>query len=151
MSDNSANRKKSNDLIFFNEAVDYFAKYDRKDLSKLNESKTYDEIIEDQNQLRDLMLTELNALKQIIIQNHDKKLENLSKETKELFKRFLKMYSICPICGGFNHYYILKNLFLSEEKSDTINRLIQLMDVKSKKTKFNIGIPCCNCFKHMFE
>ncbi len=151
MSDSKAEQKKPKDLIFFNDAVEYFAKFNRNSLSKPIKDNHFDDTYQNQNHLRDLMLAELNSLKQILVQNPDKKLENLSKETKELFKRFLKMYSICPICGGFNHYYILKNLFLSEEKSDTINRLIQLMDVKSKKTKFNIGIPCCNCFKHMFE
>ncbi len=151
MSDNIVKQKKPKDLIFFNEAVEYFAKYDNNNLPKSNKNNNYDNFIENRNQLRDLMLTELNSLKQILIHNPEKKLAQLPDELKELFKRFIKTYSICPICGGFNHYSVLKNLFLNEDNRDLINRLIQLMDYKSQKTKFNIGIPCCNCFKHTFE
>ncbi|MFW9822963.1 MAG: hypothetical protein ACFFE4_08520 [Candidatus Thorarchaeota archaeon] len=142
-------KKEKKTLLFFNEAVEYFDNFTGQD-SLLNEP-----IIENRfnnNFLRNSMLTELNHLKDIIENNPDTKIEALSPVEKEIFKKFIRFYKRCPICGNHNHYFNLKQLFFDDNKKDLIKQLIRFMNVKLEKFRtynLNMGVPCCDCFKRM--
>lgn len=104
---------------------------------------------ESANQLRELMLQELDNLKNLILNNPDKKFNALSEEEKKEYNRFISYYSTCPICGQRNHFSNLKNFFFDEEKQSLRKKLIRLMNYRNPFKKFNInfGIPCCDCYK----
>ncbi|HEY0090555.1 MAG TPA: hypothetical protein VGB37_17015 [Candidatus Lokiarchaeia archaeon] len=143
------NKNRTNkNLIFFNEAVEYFDHF--KDNNFLN-SQNLD--ITEENQLRDEMLSELNHLKDLIINNPDLKFNALSEEEKGFFYEFVRRYSICPICGTFNHYYNLKKFYFDENCIALRNNLIEFMNLSKEKIRnynLNFGIPCCSCFKKSF-
>ena len=143
------NKNRTNkNLIFFNEAVEYFDHF--KDNNFLN-SQNLD--ITEENQLRDEMLSELNHLKDLIISNLDLKFNALSEEEKGFFYEFVRRYSICPICGTFNHYYNLKKFYFDENCIALRNNLIEFMNLRKEKIRdynLSFGIPCCSCFKKSF-
>jgi len=146
--------KKRNDLAFFHEALEYFEKnsnFDSELDSYIHESHNP---AKNANLLRDEMLTELNNLKELIINNPDLKLEALDEEEKQLFFRFVNYYSTCPLCGTANHYSHLKKLYFNEENEEYKQILIDLMSLEKKtlqKLTINIGVLCCTCFKKHFE
>ena len=143
----SKNRK-NKDLLFFNEAAEYF---DHFNDNNFLDCQNLD--ISEENQLRDEMLSELNHLKDLIINNPDLKFNALSEEEKSSFYDFIRQYSICPICGSFNHYYNLKKFYFDENCISIRNNLIEFMNLSKEKIRnynLNFGIPCCSCFKKNF-
>ena len=144
-------KSKNKNLLFFNEAIEYFDKFTTQDiLSNENLSNNGN----NSNFLRDEMLNELDNLKSLIERNPDLKLESLSEVEKQEFQKFIKFYSICPLCGGFNHYFNLKQLFFDQRKKSLIKELIKFMNVKNKKLQrynVNFGIPCCDCYQKIVD
>jgi hypothetical protein len=144
-------KREKTDLLFFNEAVDYFDKFVSQDIL-INEPVRDNSI--NTNFLRTSMLNELNNLKEIISNNPDLKIEALSNEDKEKFNKFVSYYKKCPICGNPNHNLNLEQLFFDESKKNLIKELIRLINVKDKKFKnynLTLGVPCCNCFEGMTQ
>jgi hypothetical protein len=80
--------------------------------------------------------------------------DKLTEEEKKKFHDFLKLSLICPICKAKNHELYLKNFYFSKNPDNIIlkNKLLDLME-KSKNFCDNItlGIPCCNCYKKVFD
>jgi GTPase SAR1 family protein len=82
----------------------------------------------------------------------------LSAQEKQLYQTFLVKFSRCPICLEKNHHSNLNRVFFSE---DPLMRrlkanLIELMEGteffdEPLVGKIKIGIPCCRCFKKVFE
>ncbi|MFX1374829.1 MAG: hypothetical protein ACFFA0_03350 [Promethearchaeota archaeon] len=144
-------KNKNKNLLFFNEAIEYFDKFTTQDiLSNENHSENNN----NSNFLRDEMLNELDNLKSLIERNPDLKLESLTEAEKQEFQKFIKFYSICPLCGGFNHYFNLKQLFFDQRKKSLIRELIKFMNVKNKKLQMynvNFGIPCCDCYQKIID
>lgn len=145
------NHKENNEkLIFFNQALEYF-EYPVDNISA-KEEKTRETIsMGDSRLLRDEMLTELDRLKELIINNPDAKLKALSESERKLYFEFIRNFSICPICGNQNHYFHLKRLYFSEDKKIMKESLLNLMKLNYQKIKLNYGVPCCTCFKKYFE
>lgn len=76
----------------------------------------------------------------------------------EDFKEFLETFSICPICKKENHYESLKSIYISNRPDIVILReqLEHAMKASRdfnlyRKKKLNIGIPCCNCYRSLFN
>ncbi|MFX0036818.1 MAG: hypothetical protein ACFE9I_14405 [Candidatus Hermodarchaeota archaeon] len=139
------------ELRFFNEAAEYIDKFDNSEIIIHQNEHLHRNA---SNLLRDSMLNELNNLKNIIESNPDLKLKKLSDSEKKIFKKFTKFYSTCPICGNFNHYFNLKQLYFDDNKKSLIEELIRLMTLKRSrllKLNLHLGVPCCNCFKNMTE
>ncbi len=155
MKENLINTKKDSKLIFFNEAVEYINKFDN--LSQINSFEDNNRKpweIFNNNQLRDEMLSELDHLKYLILNNPDRKIKQLSKKEKKKYNEFIKYFSSCPVCGNFNHYYNLKHMYFDNKLINLKKSLINLMHTKNrnmKKFKIIFGIPCCSCYKEFFE
>jgi hypothetical protein len=136
----------------FGEAIEYFDRFNDKNLTyNLDDLKLQ---INGSNLLRDQMLHELNHLKEIILNNPDRKFAQLTNKEKRKFQKFIKTYTSCPICGNFNHYTNLRNIFLDDQNQAIIENLIRLKKIKNKKLnhiKINFGIPCCTCYKKFFN
>ena len=149
MNDKIFSKRKDKDLSHFSEALEYYNRFDRRDFN-------FDQEINhlNPNQLRDEMINELDNLREIISNHPDIKYENLSEDQKQCFNDFIRTYSICPLCGEYLHFFNLKKVFFDEEKQIIRDNLIKIMNSKSKKLKkfsLNIGIPCCKCYKEIFE
>ena len=150
MSENSFKERKPKDLLFFNEAVEYFSRFDKRDF-------VFDQDPDhlSPNQLRDQMLTELNNLRDIIVNHPDLKLKNLSEEERKNYSKFMKFYSVCPICEQPLHWANLKKFFFDENNQNIKEKLIKLMNLENnkrlKRLNLDFGIPCCKCFKQFFE
>lgn len=78
----------------------------------------------------------------------------------EYFLEFLELFSSCPICKGKNHISSLSRFFYStnQDDIDLKTHLINLIEKafflsisRPKKMNLNIGIPCCKCYKNLFE
>ena len=133
-------------LIFFNEALEYF----NENMLIPSES---DVLNQSSNVLREQMLNELENLKELLLSCPDIKFESLTEDEKQNFKEFIRNYSICPVCEGYNHFYNLKNLFFSENQ-ELLSDLLKLMKIKNtnfKNLNISFGIPCCNCFKRYLQ
>ncbi len=112
--------------------------------------------------LRDEMLTELVRLREIMRDDYsleeDEDYLNLPDEERDLFHEFLEFYGYCPICKGKNHEEALGKFYFSKEL-DNIRLRDQLLDIleaskhdnKSALNRVKLGIPCCNCYKLLFE
>jgi len=145
--------RKSKDLLFFNEAIEYFNRYDKKDFVFDQDPTQLSP-----NQLRDQMLSELNNLREIIANHPDLKLKNLTELEKKDYMDFMKFYSVCPICGETLHWANLKKLYFDDDNQNVKAKLIKFMKLKKNKKikKFGLknldfGVPCCKCFKLFFE
>ncbi len=141
-----------NELIFFNEAYEYVFRDVTED--KFNKNSQPDDLSSEKSQLRDQMLSELNNLKEIILNNPDKKIKKLSDEEKEFFYEFIGQFTVCPICNTKNHYYNLKRLFFDEDKQKIREQLINYIKLKKKGiniSNIKLGVPCCSCYKTYFE
>jgi small GTP-binding protein len=84
--------------------------------------------------------------------------EYITEEEKYLFHKFLKFFSICPVCNNENHENYLRAFFLEEDpnKAALKQRLLSLMSESRSfddlySNKISVGIPCCNCFKLFFQ
>lgn len=153
MTEINLKKRKNKNLIFFNDAVEYFDKSDAQEIF-INQRTNQADNLNNPNQLRDQMLNELNSLKDLIANNPDLKFKALSEQQKSFFYDFINFYSVCPVCGAFNHYSHLKRFYFNESNASIKNKLIGLMNLKSKKLQnfnVNFGIPCCNCFKRNFK
>jgi hypothetical protein len=150
MIENIFKERKEKELLFFNEAVEYFNRFDKRDF-------VFDQDPDhlSPNQLRDQMLIELDNLRDIIANHPDLKLKDLSEEEKRKYVDFMKFYSTCPICLEINHYANLKKFYFDEGTQAIKEKLMKFMHLeKSRKIKrlnLNFGIPCCKCFKQYFE
>lgn len=132
---------------FFNQAVEYFNLQDEKSQKESSAS-------ENTNILRSQMLTELNNLKDLLLNNPDAKVNELSEEEKRELDKFLRKFSTCPICGTSNHLYNLKKFYFDEKVEDTKEFLLDIMESNNNQVgnlNFQTGIPCCKCFKKYFE
>ncbi|MFX1241325.1 MAG: hypothetical protein ACFFA7_08770 [Promethearchaeota archaeon] len=137
-------------LKFFNEAVEYIDKFDNHELKNKVIISPFASVNNNTTFLRDEMINELNNLREIIRNNPDLKIKALTDKEREIFYKFIKFYRVCPICGNQNHFFNLKKIFFDEDKKKVIEELIRLMaiDKKSlKKINFQLGVPCCNCYK----
>ncbi|MFX1393422.1 MAG: hypothetical protein ACFFAH_07595 [Promethearchaeota archaeon] len=154
MTEINLKKREKKELIFFNDAIEYLDKSDTTDELKNSKIHQTENFNNKSNFLRDQMLVELNNLRDLIANNPDVKFKALSDEERNFFYDFINHYSVCPICGTFNHYYHLKRFYFSENNTAIKEKLIRLMNLKNKKLqKFNVnfGIPCCTCFKKNFE
>ncbi|MGQ4873559.1 MAG: hypothetical protein ACP6IY_05730 [Promethearchaeia archaeon] len=145
---------KDKKLIFFNEALKKFEYIDPNEINNLNYRNT--RLVSNLNLLRDEMLTELNRLKEIISYKID--FDKIKKERKSFdkdpFYDFVINFLRCPVCGGFNHYYDLKNIYYNEKYKQLREELLRLQKIKNKdlkKLKISLGIPCCSCYQKYFE
>jgi hypothetical protein len=110
--------------------------------------------------LREEMLEELERLRDIMLGGDiydDPRFENLSDKEKDIFKKFINYFSTCPVCGKENHKIYLKNFYFSEELEEMRLKktLIHLIRHEKEFSQLNfhnlkLGIPCCDCFKHIF-
>ena len=146
--------KKNISWFFSNEVLDYFdiEIESEPDLSK--DKKHNNKVRKNSNFLRDEMINQLSRLNEIMLNNPDLKLEALSEAEKANFHDFMRFYEICPICKMPNHNLHLKKLYALEENEEYKNALVYLMslkDNKEQKFRINFGIPCCNCFKYIFD
>ncbi|MFX1496121.1 MAG: hypothetical protein ACFFBH_01205 [Promethearchaeota archaeon] len=149
MTEEEIKKKNSNNLIFFNEALEYL-----EDSDQIEAQKCKILSLKRSNILRDEMLEELNHLKEVIINNPDLKLESLNEQEKAVFFDFIEYYSICPICRKTNHYSNLKRIYFNDTLESIKKILIRIMNFDdSKRSIFNLsfGIPCCKCYKKYFN
>ncbi|MFX0018788.1 MAG: hypothetical protein ACFFAK_09525 [Promethearchaeota archaeon] len=149
MCEDKIKRLKKNNLILFNDALEYLDDFDY-----IKTKKSTNSPLRRSNPLRDEMLEELNHLKEIIINNPDLKLESLNKKEKKVFFNFIEFYSICPICKKTNHYSNLKKFYFNEKLDNIREILVRIMnynDSKFSNLNLNFGIPCCNCYKKYLE
>ena len=149
MKDKISSKRNDKDLYYFNEALEYYSRFDKSDF-------IFDQEINhlNPNQLRDDMINELNNLREIISNHPDLKYQNLPEDQKQCFNEFVKTYSTCPLCGEYLHFFNLKKVFFDEKKRIIKDNLIKIMNSKIKNFKkfsLNIGIPCCKCYKEIFE
>ena len=82
----------------------------------------------------------------------------IASEFHEDFEEFIRYFSDCGVCGRTLHSSYLKRFFYSR-KHETIklkNRLVDLIE-ESKDyddiyyNEIRLGIPCCKCYKDIFE
>ncbi|MFW9946992.1 MAG: hypothetical protein ACFFDX_09210 [Candidatus Odinarchaeota archaeon] len=149
MTEDEIKKLGKNNLIFFNEALEYLDDFDYTKPDKSTKSSQ-----RRSNLLRDEMLEGLNHLKEELINNPDLKLESLNTEEKKLFFNFIKYYSICPICKKTNHHFNLKKFYFNEKMDNIREILVQFMNnnnSKLSKLNINFGIPCCSCYKKYLE
>ena len=90
MNDKIFSERKDKHLSHFNEALEYYNRFDKKDFN-------FDQEINhlNPNQLRDEMINELNNLREIISNHPDLKYQNLSDDQKQCFNEFVITYSTC--------------------------------------------------------
>jgi len=112
--------------------------------------------------LREEMLAELERLREIMRGDYkledDEDYKKLSDEEREIFHDFLEFYGNCPICKVKNHDDSLKKFYFSmvPENIRLRDQLLNIMegfnpDNKYAVNKVKLGIPCCNCYKLLFE
>ncbi|TXT61067.1 MAG: hypothetical protein BAJALOKI2v1_50035 [Promethearchaeota archaeon] len=151
MSEKKTELQKDNELIFFNEAYEYvFGEVNEKSFTENSQSTN---LSQERTQLRDQMLDELEKLKELILNNPDKKIKRLTEEEKEFFYEFVGFWTRCPICKSKNHYYNLKRLFFDEDKQKIRDQLIHYMNLRKEGVKIpnlKLGVPCCSCYKRYF-
>jgi len=128
----------------------------RKDQEQQTSDPYNNSEISNENSLRNEMLEELNRLKELILKNPDKKLNNLNDKERKIFNKFIKRFAYCPVCGNYNHYYNLKTLYFDEDLKDYKEFLVEHMrrDISSRKLKkynIHIGVLCCSCYKKLYE
>jgi len=76
----------------------------------------------------------------------------------EELKEFVQFFSICPICKKENHFDCLKSIYISNETEmillrEQIYKAVNASrDLKiNKRGSLKIGIPCCSCYKKLFN
>ncbi|MFW9936126.1 MAG: hypothetical protein ACFFD5_00605 [Candidatus Thorarchaeota archaeon] len=148
---NNKNIKYNKDSHYlFGEAIEYFDRFNDIGFEVNSDDKTAQ--INNSNVLRDQMLHELDHLKEIILNNPDRKYAQLSNKEKRKFQKFIRNYSSCPICGNFNHYSNLRKIFLEDQNQEIIESLMKFIKIKKvKNVKISFGIPCCECYKKLFN
>lgn len=148
MSEANAEKEKEQ-LILFQDALEYYEESDLNDdwetLPRASSTS-----FSEHELLREEMLSELDSLKEILLESESPDLNALTDEERELFQRFINSYSTCPICGGFNHYRNLRDLFFGENE-DLLQELLRLLTLEEEFSNVTFGIPCCNCYKKYLE
>lgn len=149
------NREKNKDpLKFFNEAIEYMDKFETSEPLLDESTIALEDRVYNNNFLRDEMISGLNSLSDLLKNNPDLEIEALSEEEKETFYNFIKFYRKCPICGDFNHFFRLRQLFFDDQIQLLKEKLIRLMNLKIKKKrnlKISLGVPCCNCYNKLMK
>lgn len=146
--------EKNKKLIFFNEALKKFEYINVSRTDNIRNINT--RLISNLDLLRDEMIEELNRLKEIITYNIDfSQVKKIRKPfEKDPFYDFVINFLRCPVCGGFNHYYDLKNIYYNDKYEKLREELLKLYKIKNKdfkKLKISFGIPCCSCYQKYFE
>ena len=81
--------------------------------------------------------------------------ENLSETEKVVLEQFMIFFSSCPICKNRNHEVNLKRFYFSKNPENKQLKEILLNFLSNgsfhASMGIQIGIPCCNCFKKLFE
>ncbi len=79
-------------------------------------------------------------------------------EEEGKFWDFVNFFARCPICDGKNHAESLRAFFYSREPNvvEFRERLLELMEESRffdeiYLTPIKVGVPCCKCFKDIFE
>ena len=142
-------KEEDKQLIFFNEALEYF----NENIHIPQEFEEENRLNHSSNILREEMLSELSNLKELLLTFSDIKYESLTEEEKQNFQEFIRNYSHCPICNSFNHYHNLITFFFGEDQK-LLSDLLDLMRIRNRKLKnlnIEFGIPCCDCFKQYFH
>ena len=87
MKDKILSKRKDKDLLYFNEAVEYYNRFDKRELN-------FDQEIDhlNPNQLRDEMINELDNLREIISNHPDIKYQSLPEDQKQCFNEFMRTY-----------------------------------------------------------
>ena len=82
------------------------------------------------------------------------KLSILLPENDYDFENFMKVFSVCPICGRKNHYSYLRKFYFNKSYEslkikDSLKKLLEISKDFDATYHNNIklGIPCCKCFK----
>ena len=137
-------------LVMFNAALEYFEEIEYCE-DKIVYEPVREEIrpLELNNLLRNEMLLELDNLKEIFSSNSEirEMFEKSDDPNADAFYNFIMQFSRCPICNGFNHFKILKDIYYSEEYQDLVKNFLNLMkNEKLDNLNIEIGIPCCVCF-----
>lgn len=139
---------------YFKKAVEYFEK---GHLIKSHDETKIDEPINEDLRaakvLREEMLEEVINLKKLLLDFHNKELERLSQQEKDLYYRFLDYYAYCPICSNRNDKFYLRKFYFDKEAHKRILRtkLLDLMVNENKDKKIKVGIPCCKCYENFFR
>ena len=107
--------------------------------------------------------TDQNIIFKHLIENIDhysyiQEFSILESEFDEDFEEFIRFFSDCPLCGRALHSSYLKRFFYSRNRKmiSLKNRLLELIE-ESKDyeelyyNEIKLGIPCCKCFKSIFE
>ena len=103
---------------------------------------------------------ELEELREIIanLQGYDTQYRGfLSRKDKEQYYKFLDYFSACPICFKLLHISYLTKFYFdaTPENIKFKQRLIRLMEESRKVNRdynrIQIGIPCCECYKKVFD
>lgn len=149
MEKNNSQREIKTPLKIFNEALEYFDRFNGSEEIDIDEPLSLDG---KRLLLQELMLYELDNLKEIIGNDPDLKIKAMNEKEKKVFRQFVNYYSSCPICNQRNHVTNLKRLYINEDKM-LIEILAKLMEKKNNFKKYHLrfGIPCCNCFKKFFN
>jgi len=150
MNINNLQGEKTKKLKVFNEAIEYFDRSYGENEIEIDESTSLDS---SSMLLQEQMLSELDYLKGIIGNDPEPKIKAMTDEEKELFRKFIRYYSYCPICNQKNHIINLKKLYFNENKEIIIilKSFMENKNQKNSKYNFQFGIPCCNCFKIFFK
>ena len=71
----------------------------------------------------------------------------------EAFVEFAEMFLMCPICYKENHIESLVRFFYSKDPVDVMLRekLNKLVDQLDNFNNLFLGIPCCKCYRKIFE
>ncbi len=82
------------------------------------------------------------------------------KEEDEEFKLLERFFDHCPICKKINHHSAnLRRIYANKTNPDTMGlreNLIRLVDNFDfinfeYSNKISVGIPCCECYKELFD
>ena len=82
------------------------------------------------------------------------------KEDDEEFKLLEKFFDQCPICKKMNHHSAnLKMIYSNKTDPNTMGlrenlvRLVDNLDIINFEysNKISVGIPCCECYKELFD
>ncbi len=102
-------------------------------------------------------LTQIFSIRDILEQGrlrYDREYNKFSEEEKKNFQEFLELGSICPICKSKNHESFLKRFYFSknQENINIKNKMLKIMEqTKSLSHKLSLGIPCCKCYRKVFN
>jgi small GTP-binding protein len=128
---------------------DEFAKF----LKENNISYSYELSIHDEN-IKDIKST----IFQNLINNIHPEIEItdfsiLFPMEDEAFVEFAEMFLMCPICFRENHLESLVRFFYSKDPVDVLLRdnLNKLVDQLPNFSNLFLGIPCCKCYRKIFE